>query len=308
MRRVRRGSAWALLLSCWLLGGWPASAAAQLIGITFDDLPDPAHERPAAAWSARILHELRQQQLHTLVFPALGSGGDARMAAIGEWAAAGHGVGNGGTRPRNLSAHGTTLEAFIADVRHADEALRALPTWQPLLRLPYLKEGDTLAKRDGMRQWLRERDYRAAPVSIDNSDAYYNERYLALRAAGRSEPVKRLKRAYVQHLLQRATYYDDLARRLLGRSPSHVLRLHVNALNAVALHDAIEAFRGKGWHFVSARSALDDPLYALQPDVLPAGGSIVWQLARARGVDDLRNPPEDARYERPLLRRQGLAP
>ncbi|MBE7417738.1 MAG: polysaccharide deacetylase [Ideonella sp.] len=308
MPRARRAGAWVLLLSCWLLGWWPASAAAQLIGITFDDLPDPAHERQAAASSARILHELRLQQVHSLVFPALGTGDEARMASIGQWAAAGHGVGNGGARPRNLSAHGTPLEAFIADVRHADEVLHTLPTWQPLLRFPYLKEGDTRAKRDGMRQWLREHGYRAAPASIDTSDAYFNERYLALRAAGRSEPVRRLKRAYVQHLLQRATYYDDLARRVLGRSPSHVLRLHVNALNAAALHDAIEAFRGKGWHFVSARSALDDPLYALQPDVLPAGGSIVWQLARARGVDDLRNPPEDVRYERPLLRRQGLAP
>lgn len=308
MRRVRQAWSWVPRLACWLLCGLPAGAAAQLVGITFEYLPDPGHERQAAAWSARILKELRVQQLHTVVFPALGTGDDARMASIGEWAGAGHAVGNGGARPRNLSLRGTTLAAFIADVRQADEALRALPTWQPLLRFAYLKEGDTRAKRDGMRQWLREHGYRAAPVSIDTSDAYYNERFLALRAAGRSEPVKRLKHAYVQHLLQRATFYDDLARRVLGRSPSHVLRLHVNALNAAALHDAIEAFRGKGWHFVSARSALEDPLYALQPDVLPAGGSIVWQLARERGVDELRNPPEDARYERALLRRQGLAP
>jgi hypothetical protein len=53
-------------------------------------------------------------------------------------------------------------------------------------------------------------------VSIDTSDGYYNQRYLALVAAGRSEPVKRLKRAYVHHLLDRAAYYDNLARAVIG--------------------------------------------------------------------------------------------
>jgi hypothetical protein len=145
-------------------------------------------------------------------------------------------------------------------------------------------------------------------VSIDTSDTYYNQRYLALVAAGRGEPVRRLKRAYVKHLLERAAYYDELARQVIGRSPSHVMRLHTNALNAAALPEVIEALRNKGWHFVSARTAYDDPLYAMQPMALPAGGSIVWALARERGTDGLRDPAEDAAYERALLRQQGLVP
>jgi len=145
-------------------------------------------------------------------------------------------------------------------------------------------------------------------VSIDTSDGYYNQRYLALLAAGRSEPVKRLKRAYVRHLLDRAAYYDNLARQVLSRSPAHVLRLHTNALNAAALPEVIEAFRNRGWHFVAARTAFEDPLYTMQPMTLPAGESIVWALAKERGVGGLRYPAEDAAYERPLLQRQGLAP
>jgi hypothetical protein len=178
----------------------------------------------------------------------------------------------------------------------------------PLLRFPYLKEGDTQDKRDGMRDWMREHGYKPAPVSIDTSDWYYNQRYLALQAAGRSEPVRRLRRAYVRHLLERATYYDALAREVLGRSPTHVMLLHTNALNAAALPEVIEAFRNKGWHFVSARSAFEDPLYAMQPDTVPAGESIVWALAKQRGAEGLRYPAEDAAYERPILRKLGLAP
>lgn len=295
-----------LALLLWLA---PLLAAAQVIGLTFEGGFDAARNPKAAQLNTRILHALERQQLHAVVFPLPGLiGGEAGLELVERWAAAGHGVGNHTATHRSLSSSKVTLQAFIADVQRADEALRHLSTWQPMLRFPSLQEGDTRDKRDGMRQWMREHGYRVAPVSIDTSDTYYNQRYLALVAAGRSEPVRRLRRAYVKHLLERAAYYDELARQVIGRSPSHVMRLHTNALNAAALPEVIEAFRNKGWHFVAARTAYDDPLYAMQPMTLPAGGSIVWALARERGTDGVRTPAEDAAYERPLLRQQGLAP
>ena len=293
-------------LLAWLL---PLAAAAQVIGLTFDDGFDPVRNSRAEALNARILQALERQQVHAIVFPSLSAiGGESGVPLIERWSAAGHGVGNHTARHRSLSSGKVTLESFIDDVQRADEALRQLPTWVPMLRFPYLKEGDTRDKRDGMREWLRDHGYRAAPVSIDTSDGYYNQRYLALQAAGRSEPVKRLRRAYVRHLLDRAAYYDNLARAVIGRSPAHVMRLHTNALNAAALPEVIEGFRNRGWHFVATRTAFEDPLYTMQPMTLPAGESIIWALAKERGVDGLRDPPEDAAYERPLLQRQGLAP
>ena len=295
-----------LVLMAWLA---PLAAAAQVIGLTFEGGFDPSRNARAQALNARILNALEQQQLHAMLFPSLAQiGGEAGVALVEQWAAAGHGVGNLTATHRSLSSAKVTLGAFVADVQRADEALNQLATWTPMLRFPYLREGDTAAKRDGMRQWLREHGYRPAPVSIDSSDGYYDQRYLALLAAGRSEPVKRLRRSYIRHLLERAAYYDSLARQVIGRSPAHVMRLHANALNAAALPEVIEAFRNKGWHFVSARTAYEDPLYAMQPMTLPAGGSIVWALARERGVGSLRQPAEDATYERPLLQQQGLAP
>ena len=297
------------LLLALLLGLAPPLALAQVIGLTFDDGFDPTRNPKAELLNTRILHALEEEQLHAFVFPSLSQmGGERGLALIEQWSAAGHGVGNHTATHRSLGSPKVTLSSFIADVERADDALRELPTWQPMLRFPYLKEGDTAAKRDGMRQWMSEHGYRSAPVSIDSSDWYYNQRYVALQAAGRNEPVKRLKRAYVRHLLDRAAYYDNLAREVIGRSPAHVLLLHTNALNAAALPDVIEAFRNKGWHFVAARTAFEDPLYAMQPMTLPAGESIVWALAKERGVDGLRYPAEDAAYERPQLQRLGLAP
>ena len=295
-----------VLLLAWLL---PLAAGAQIIGLSFDDGLDPKRERRATGWNARILRALDKQQVHAIVFPSLKQiGGDAGMPLIERWSAAGHGVGNHTATHRSLASKDVSLQDFIDDVQRAEQAFGGLPTWVPMLRFPYLKEGDTIEKRDGMRAWMSEHGYRHAPVSIDTSDWYYNQRYLALQAGGRSEAVRRLTRAYLRHLLERANYYDTLAREVLGRSPAHVLLLHVNAINAATLPAVIEAFRAKGWHFVAARTAFDDPLYGMLPDTLPAGESIVWALAKQRGVEGLRYPAEDASYERPLVRRQGIAP
>src|SRR6185369_7925688 len=108
-----------------------------------------------------------------------------------------------------------------------------------------LKEGDTAAKRDGMREWMRAHGYRPAPVSIDTSDWYFDQVW---RAAGKDTAKQdAIRRAYVGHLVDRASYYDALARRVLGRSPTHVVLLHTNAINAAVLPDVVAALRGAGW-------------------------------------------------------------
>jgi hypothetical protein len=80
----------------------------------------------------------------------------------------------------------------------------------------------------------------------------------------------------------------------------------VNAVNAAFTPAIIGMFRGRGWKVIDASQAFADPIFATEPDVLPAGESLIWALARARGEPDLRYPGEDAVYEKPLLDAAGL--
>jgi peptidoglycan/xylan/chitin deacetylase (PgdA/CDA1 family) len=297
------------VLVCVLLVALHAGAVAQSLSLTFDDGVDPTTNREAKTINGRILEALKAQRVEAMVFPAVSRiGVEAGLGLIADWAAQGHAVGNHTWFHRSLSSHKVTLDEFTRDVEAADTVLRRLPGFRPMLRFPFLKEGDTVEKRDGMREWLRAHSYRAAPVSIDTSDWYYNQAYLALRSAEAPDKLPRLRQAYVAHLLDRADYYDRLARDVLQRSPAHVLLLHVNALNADALPQVVQAFRERGWRFVSPLAAFADPLYSVQADTLPAGESIVWALTRSRGAEGLRYPAEDSVYEEPILRALGLAP
>ncbi|ADP17149.1 polysaccharide deacetylase family protein 10 [Achromobacter xylosoxidans A8] len=288
---------------------WASWCSAQTVALTFDDGLNPDKQPKAAEWNAQLLGALQKHGIQSALFPALSSiGGANGLGLVEEWSRAGHWIGNHTASHPSLDDPKLSLEAFIADVETADAALKRLPGFVPMLRFPYLREGDTQAKRDGMRDWMTRNGYRNGLVSIDASDWYYSRVYADHLKAGDAAKAQDVKQRYVRHLLDRAAYYDGLARQLLGRSPKHVMLLHTNPLNAEALPDVIAALTEQGWTITSASAAFEDPLYAQAPATLPAGESIVWALAKARNLPDLRYPAEGSEYEEPLLRDAGLLP
>lgn len=287
----------------WVL---PILASAQKIAFTFDDGLDPRVQPRAAAWNQEILTALRNAKLHAMYFPA-GKIVDSPegCALVAQWASAGHAIGNHTYSHQNLGSASVSVQDFEADVLREQVLFDALPTWRKRLRFPYLKEGETAAKRDGMREWMRANGYLPAPVSIDASDWYYNERFLKL-PQGDTEKTSTFQHVYLAHLWDRANFYESLAKKVLGRSPEHVMLLHTNAVNARFLPDVIEMFRSRGWKIVDAEEAFSDSLYQELPHTVPAGESIIWALAKQSGVKGLRYPGEDDIYEKPILDAAGL--
>jgi peptidoglycan-N-acetylglucosamine deacetylase len=293
-----------MVAACWILPGF---AGAQSIALSFDDGLDPHESAQAAAWNGALLKALADSQVHSILFAA-GRNVDSPqgMALVTDWGRAGHIVANHTYSHLSLNARDTTLPVFIADVQRNEELLRNVPGWGSRLRFPYLKEGDTAAKRDGMRAWLKAHAYGSGAVSIDASDWYYDQRYALWREAHPGADPRPFREAYLAHLWNRARYYDGLSQQILGRSAKHVLLLHTRRINAEFLPDIIAMFRAKGWTIISPTEAYADPLYAMQPRTLPAGESILWALARQAGVKGLRYPAEDDVYEKPILDRLGL--
>lgn len=254
--------------------------------------------------NAAILGALGAAHLHSILFVTHTAEDGGRVELIRAWGREGHGIGNHTATHPSLDA--VPLVEFEQDFLAADKALRGLPGFVRRFRFPYLKEGDTAAKRDGFRAFLREHGYAAGPVSVDASDWYYSQRLAARLKAEPGADTSRYREAYLDHLIDRAEYYDGLSRRVLGRSVAHVLLLHHNLINALFLKDVIARFSARGWTLVDANVAFADPVYARLPVTLPAGESVLWALAREKGITGLRFPGEDERYEKPILDRLGL--
>jgi hypothetical protein len=199
-------------------------------------------------------------------------------------------------------------EGFEQDILRNGEVLRKFPGFRKWFRFPALKEGPTRELRDRFRGFLTQHGYRNGAVTIDASDWYYDRRLLARIESDRAFDLTRYREPYLKHIWDRAQFYDQLSRDVLGRSVSHTLLIHYNLLNSLFLGDLLKMFRSNGWIVIGADEAFSDPVFERLPDTAPAGESLVWALAKETGrfENRLRYPGEDDGYEKPLLDRLGL--
>lgn len=284
----------------------PAWANSRTIALTFDDGPDMADKvglTPAARNSA-ILKQLAEARLRSILFVARMDTDPNRNELIRQWGIDGHQIGN------HTATHPDFDETSLADYERelvaCDKAIRGMRGFTRRFRFPYLKEGNTIEKRDGFRAFLDSNFYQTGPVSVDTSDWYYSERLSDGLKKDRNADTHPYRDAYLRHLYERVQYYDGLSRTVLGRSVAHVLLLHHNLINALFLRDVIQMLKEKGWTLIDSEAAFKDPVYAMRPDILPAGESILWALAKQKGVPGLRYPAEDDVYEKAILDRLHL--
>ncbi|WOE31834.1 MULTISPECIES: polysaccharide deacetylase family protein [unclassified Acinetobacter] len=282
-------------------------ALAKSLALSFDDGLDPLTYPAAQHVNHTILQTLKQNKIHAIIYPSISKIGSTEgLNLISEWGKQGHRIGNHGNLHLNLNKNEVNLSDYLNDMQHAHQVFSALEGFVPRYRFPFLKEGNTLEKRQGVRTWLSTHHYQSGAVSIDASDWYYNQLFLKYQQENDQARLEKLKRAYIFHLLDRAKYYDHLALQTLGRSPKHVLLLHVRAINAAWLEDIIYSFQKDGWQFIDSDTAYQDTIYHIQPNLLPAGESIIWSIAQIYGVKNLRYPAEDAPYEYSNLIQHGL--
>lgn len=289
-----------------------AAPARRRLAITIDDFNWRVIPRFSPADAARGL--LDTLEMHGRVRAALfvcgrfvdgGPQGRQLLRALND---AGHLIGNHTYSHPNYHSPQVTTASFEQELLRNEAVLGGYSHFRKWFRFPMLHEGDTKAKRDDMRAFLRARAYRNGHVTIDTSDWYYDFR---LRSRLEKEPgfeTARFRRPYLEHILDRARYYDGLSQQAVGRSIPHTLLIHYNYLNTLWLGDLLDQFAADGWDLIHADEAYGDEVFGREPRSLPAGESLVWALAKEAGKlpADARYPAEDGEYERSKLDALGL--
>jgi peptidoglycan/xylan/chitin deacetylase (PgdA/CDA1 family) len=227
-------------------------------------------------------------------------------AILDAWNREGHMLGNHTWSHKGYNSVETAW--FEQDLLRNEALLKEWANFRKFFRFPALKEGKTAEKRDEMRTFLAEHEYRNGHVTIDASDWYYDLRLRERLKAESAFDVNRYREPYLNHLWDRALYYDGLAHKVLGHGIPHTILIHYNFINSLFLGDALSMFQTRGWNLVSAAEAYQNPVFLQQPRIAPAGESLIWALAKETGKfdDTLRYPGEDDVYEKPVLDRLGL--
>ena len=303
------------VVSCVVLGlALPLSLTAQSVAFTFDDGPQ-LRETPrlsAAERNTALLEALKRNHVKAALFVTLSFGADRPpgLALARAWGEAGQLIANHTVTHLDLNAKDTGLKQYQEEISACDSVIRALPGFRPWFRFPFLREGDTPEKRDGMRSFLKEHGLRDAYVSLDTSDWRLNA---ALEEALKAQPDANLapfRSVYLAHLRQRAEAYRDLSRRLFGRDIPQILLLHHNLINALFLGDAIRLFKDMGWSITDPEAAYRDFVYTLEPQRPMPGQSLLLSVARSLGYrpEAWERLLDDGDADIDALRRLGILP
>ncbi|MBX7150709.1 SUMF1/EgtB/PvdO family nonheme iron enzyme [bacterium] len=275
----------------------------KFISITIDD--PQTESTPLLSWKERndgILNSLQMNGLKAVLF-VCGKrvDNDDGRKLLESWDHNDHRIANHSYSHFYFHSSKQTLQSFQNDFLKGDSIIQSYRNYTKLFRFPYLKEGNSIEKRDGLRNFLHEQNYKNGYVTIDASDWYVDQSLRDTLSKNPNVDLTGYKEFYIQHILDRARYYDNLAREYFKRPIRHTLLLHHNLLNALFLDALIQRLKQNGWTFIDADSAYTDSVYSLNPDIIPAGESLVWAVAKNKGASDLRYPGEDGEYEKEKL-------
>jgi len=281
------------------------------VAITIDDfnwrqIPQPDTRKTNRAFLDALA---RHSNLKAAIFVCGKNVDDAdSRPLLQDWSDAGHTIGNHTYSHLNYNSQSVGIPIFTSDVLRCEAVISGLAGFGKWFRFPYLKEGATAAKRDQMRAFLAQHEYRNGHVTIDTSDWYYDQRLKARLKQNPAADAQPYRDAYLAHIWDRATYYDGLAQKVLGRTVPHTILLHYTLINSLFLDDVLSMFESKGWQPVSPQIAYRDAVFSRNPEILPAGEGLIWALAKEskRLAAGLRYPGESDEYEKEKLDRLGL--
>ena len=270
----------------------PAPAQRQVV-ITIDDGPVVAELENLANFervSAGLVGALVSEQVPATIFineRQLNVPGqrDARAAVLDRWLDAGFELANHTYSHPSLNA--VPLWQFGDDVVRGDVITRALVerrggrlVW---FRYPYLHSGVTPEIHQGILDFLEQRQYRAAPVTVDYADYTFATAYRNQLRGGMPDVAAKITNAYLAQIDVAFEYSEKASVELFGREIPQILLIHCNELNSISLRESIARIRGRGYQFVTLEEAMKDPAYGRPDTFAGPGGSWLNRTANTLG-------------------------
>lgn len=280
------------------------------ISFSFDDgNQEDILNYKGADWNAMIVNQLKKEKIQSVWF-CCASGVDEEEGSLllKKWDQAGNYIANHTYNHPNYGDSKMSCAALVKEIEACNAYIKGYKNYQKIFRFPYLNAGNTIAKRDSIRDYLLKNGYRQGWVTIDASDWYINSRMIDRLKLNPKADISGFKAYYLNHIYDRALYYNNLSVEINHRQIKHTLLLHFNLTSALFLTDLIKKFRKEGWEICNYSDAIKDPIYKELPTAMPAVQSLIWALAKQSGKYEkqLRYPGEDSVYEKDKMDKLGL--
>lgn len=259
------------------------SAPERAVAFTIDDLPAGASDFMTATeittMTAGIVGTLKKEGIPAVgfvnskkLFTKPGEA-DERIRALQMWLDAGFELGN--HTWSHMSLNRNTLHDWEDDVVEGEPILKMLLAQHNMklryFRHPYLDTGRDLETRRKAEEFLTQRGYQIAPVTLDAWDWNFAPVYDDAKKRGDTADEQHIVAAYLQYSNAMFDYDEKLSKQIMAYEPRQIILLHGNNLEAEHIGELADLFRKRGYRFVTLGEALEDQAYSL-PDTYVGEG------------------------------------
>ncbi len=279
-----------LFAICFVFSGlsvWTSAQAAKVdrqVAITIDDLPSGMADRlPAAeitAMTKKLLGTLRDQKIPVVGFvneKKLYKPGevDERIRALQMWLDYGFELGNHTFSHASLNQ--IELKDWEDEVIQGESVTRMLLAQHKMklryFRHPYLDTGRDLQTRRKAEEFLTQRGYRIAPVTLDGWDWMFAGLYEDAKKRNDTALQQKIVSEYLAHHDASIAYSEQLSTKVVGYEPKQILLLHASNLEADHIGELLDLLRKRGYRFITLEDALSDQAYSLPDTYVGEEGS-----------------------------------
>lgn len=272
-----------------LVLGASLSQAAIKVAITVDDLPTHG-PLPAGVTREQIAKKMTETlRKHKVpeVYAFINAGKvekkNESVEVLKTWRKAGFPLGNHTYLHEDINK--VSVEDFKKSIDLNEPLLKKLSgktDWK-YFRYPYLREGETMETRNSVRQYLKDKGYKIAQVTIDFEDWSWNGPYVRCKEKGDVKAIAELQTTYLQNASDMLDRAEVLSKSLFGRSIPHILLLHIGAFDTEMLDQLLTNYEKKGVVFVPLSEAMKDEVYSIDPAVAARIGSeLTYQVMKSR--------------------------
>ena len=202
---------------------------------------------------------------------------DERIKALQMWLDYGFELGN--HTFSHMSLNQRELKDWEDDVIQGESVTRMLLAQRKMrlryFRHPYLDTGRDLETRRKAEEFLIQRGYRIAPITLDGWDWAFAGIYEDARKRNDTEMQQKIVKNYLAHHEASFAYSEQQSVKVVGYEPKQILLLHASNLEADHIGELLDLLRKRGYRFITLQDALSDPVYSL-PDTYVGEEGTGW--------------------------------
>ncbi len=181
------------------------------------------------------------------------------LEVIHYWSESGHLLGNHTFSHLDLEC--VSEGEFINDIELNEKYLSCLPHFKRYFRYPFLSESQSFIKRAFVKEYLENRNYIVAPVTVDFFDFMWNTAFSKCLAHKNGTGKEYLQNTFITAAAEAADQSILTARKIFSCDVKQIMLLHMGMATSLFIEPLIEHLMSLGYEFITLEEALSDELY-----------------------------------------------